>query len=61
MIASSESQQKIVNTLGQGFKVADRTIEDQIVEIMAKYIKDNSTPKLIELVIKAIKKVEGKE
>lgn len=35
--------------------------EDQIVEIMAKYIKDNSTPKLIELVIKAIKKVEGKE
>ena len=35
--------------------------EDQIVEIMTEYIKKNSTPMLIELVIKAIKKVEGKE
>ena len=61
MIALSESQQNIVNTLGCGIKGADRTIEDQIVEIMTEYIKKNSTPMLIELVIKAIKKVEGKE
>ena len=42
-------------------KLLKQKCEDQIVEIMAKYIKDNSTPMLIELVIKAIKKVEGKE
>ena len=41
--------------------VLNEKSEDQIVEIMAKYIEDNSTPMLIELVIKAIKKVEGKE
>ena len=34
--------------------------EEQIVEIMADFIKANSTPRLIELVIKAIKKAEGK-
>ena len=61
MIAFSESQQNMVNILGHGIKGADRTIEDQIVEIMTEYIKKNSTPMLIELVIKAIKKVEGKE
>lgn len=35
--------------------------EDEIIDIMADFIKSNSTPRLIELVIKAIKKVEDEE
>lgn len=55
------SQEYVGSTQKHVENALDMRCEDQIVETMAKYIKDNSTPMLIELVIKAIKKVEGKE
>ena len=35
--------------------------EVEIVDFMVKYIKDHDVPSLIELVLKAIQKVEGEE
>ena len=40
-------------------KIMDKQINIQIVDFMTEYIKDHDVPSLIELVIKAIKKVEG--
>ena len=37
----------------------DKQINIQIVDFMTEYIKDHDVPSLIELVLKAIQKVEG--
>ena len=42
-------------------KMLDKSIDTQIVDFMAEYIEDHDVPSLIELVLKAIQKVEGSE
>jgi len=42
-------------------KIMDKQINIQIVDFMTEYITDHDVPSLIELVLKAIQKVEGEE
>ena len=42
-------------------KIFDKDVEVQIVDFMAEYITANDVPSLIELVLKAILKVEGEQ
>jgi len=42
-------------------KIVDKQINIQIVDFMTEYITDHDVPSLIELVLKAIQKVEGEE